>query len=289
MQANPSITMNDASKPVVYSMWAFVGIGVLLMVTSLLSLMIFSAEANEIQSFEDGTFSPEIDNEGYRIYSTAESCEDVTLSITTNPPQKFYAGYDTEFYSGCEKFLRGLFWDSGNHVFIGEISGTHDDCEGMCELKSSIIINASAEISIVSREPIESAKDNLTLGFIFSMIGAGIFIYSLINQRERVVLNPNLGFSLDEQMKSHNLTDGLRCLFKLEAYMKSNNLSVEKIFSDFDLNDDGNIDKEEFKLGLKEIGIEDLSQNEIDEVMSFLDTDNNGTVDFEEFKFYFAK
>tara|TARA_B000000441_G_C21722601_1_gene340200 strand:- start:1197 stop:1412 length:216 start_codon:yes stop_codon:yes gene_type:complete len=71
--------------------------------------------------------------------------------------------------------------------------------------------------------------------------------------------------------------------------MKSNNLSVEKIFSDFDLNDDGNIDKEEFKLGLKEIGIEDLSQNEIDEVMSFLDTDNNGTVDFEEFKFYFAK
>ena len=48
------------------------------MVTSLLSLMIFSAEANEIQSFEDGTFSPEIDNNGYRIYSTAESCEDVT-------------------------------------------------------------------------------------------------------------------------------------------------------------------------------------------------------------------
>ena len=56
-----------------------------------------------------------------------------------------------------------------------------------------------------------------------------------------------------------------------------------------DLNDDGNIDKEEFKMGLKEIGIEDLSQNEIDEVMSFLDTDNNGTVDLEEFKFYFAK
>ena len=279
MQANPSITMNDASKPVVYSRWAGVGSGVLLMVTSLLSLMIVSAEANEIESFEDGTFSPEIDNDGYRIYSTAESCEDVTLSITTNPPQKFYAGYETEFYSGCEKFLRGLFWDSGNHVFIGEISGTHDDCEGMCELKSSIIINASAEISIVSREPIESAKDNLTLGFIFSMIGAGIFIYSLTNQRERVVLNPNLGFSLDEQMKSH----------KLEAYIKSNDLSVEKIFSDFDLNDDGNIDKEEFKLGLKEIGIEDLSQNDFDEVMSFLDTDNNGTVDFEEFKFYFAK
>ena len=42
--------------------------------------------------------------------------------------------------------------------------------------------------------------------------------------------------------------------------MKSNNLSVEKIFSDFDLNDDGNIDKEEFKLGLKEIGIEDVSK-----------------------------
>ena len=42
-------------------------------------------------------------------------------------------------------------------------------------------------------------------------------------------------------------------------------------------------------MGLKEIGIEDLSQNEIDEVMSFLDTDNNGTVDLEEFKFYFAK
>ena len=102
MQANPSITMNDASKPVVYSMWAFVGIGVLLMVTSLLSLMIFNAEANEIESFEDGTFSPETDNDGYRIYSTAKSCEDVTLSITTNPPQKFYAGYDTEFYSGCE-------------------------------------------------------------------------------------------------------------------------------------------------------------------------------------------
>ena len=62
------------------------------------------------------------------------------------------------------------------------------------------------------------------------MIGAGIFIYSLVNQKERVVLNPNLGFSLDEQMKSHNLTDGLRCLFKLEAYMKSNNLSIEKYF-----------------------------------------------------------
>ena len=194
MQANPSITMNDASKPVVYSMWAFVGIGVLLMVTSLLSLMIFSAEANEIQSFEDGTFSPEIDNNGYRIYSTAESCEDVTLSITTNPPQKFYAGYDTEFYSGCEKFLRGLFWDSGNHVFIGEISGTHDDCEGMCELKSSIIINASAEISIVSREPIESAKDNLTLGFIFSMIGAGNFHLLLDQPKGKSCIKSKLRF-----------------------------------------------------------------------------------------------
>ena len=75
------------------------------------------------------------------------------------------------------------------------------------------------------------------------MIGAGIFIYSLINQRERVVLNPNLGFSLDEQMKSHNLTDDYDVYSKLEAYMKSNNLSVEKIFSDFDPNDDGNIEK----------------------------------------------
>ena len=181
MQANPSITMNDASKPVVYSMWAFVGIGLLLMTTSLLSMLIFNAEANVVESLEDGTFSPEVDNEGYRIYTTAESCEDVTISITTNPPQKFYAGYDTEFYSGCEKIMRGLFWDSGNQIFIGEISGTHDDCEGMCELKSSIVINASTEISIVSRAPIESAKDNLSLGFIFSMIGAGIFIYTLIN------------------------------------------------------------------------------------------------------------
>ena len=215
MQANPSITMNDASKPVV-SMWAFVGIGVLLMVLKFTESDDFSAEANEIQSFEDGTFSPEIDNNGYRIYSTAESCEDVMLSITTNPPQKFYTGYDTEFYSGCEKFLHGLFWDSGNHVFIGEIN-EHMMIAKECELKSSIIINASAEISIVSREQIESAKDNLTLGFIFSMIGAGIFIYSQINQRERVVLNPNLGFSLDEQMKSHNLTDGLRCLFKIRS------------------------------------------------------------------------
>ena len=100
MQANPSITMNDAPKPVVYSMWAFVGIGVLLMVTSLLSLMIFSAEANEIVSFEDGTFSPEIDNEGYRIYSKAESCEDVseTLSITTNPPQNSMKGITQNFF-----------------------------------------------------------------------------------------------------------------------------------------------------------------------------------------------
>ena len=58
---------------------------------------------------------------------------------------------------------------------------------------------------------------------------------------------------------------------------------LKEVFKAFDKNNDGQIDLEEFKKGLKEIKSQNFSEQEISEFFSSIDTDKNNKIDYTEF------
>ena len=69
---------------------------------------------------------------------------------------------------------------------------------------------------------------------------------------------------------------------KIRAVIKKSPSSVENIFAQLDKNKSGDIDKEEFFQGCKELGVE-ISRRELDLVWPVFDIDGNGSLNIGEF------
>ena len=79
----------------------------------------------------------------------------------------------------------------------------------------------------------------------------------------------------------------LRVVYKIQVALNSKGYStmrgLGKFFRSLDSFDqDKRLDKEEFAIGLREIGVS-LTRGEVDSLMAWMDTNRDGFVDFEEF------
>ena len=67
---------------------------------------------------------------------------------------------------------------------------------------------------------------------------------------------------------------------------KDDSDEVRRIFSGFDSNKDGLIEKGELALALSSLGLR-VSSNDIDRFFKFIDSDKSGNLDFEEFQLFY--
>lgn len=76
--------------------------------------------------------------------------------------------------------------------------------------------------------------------------------------------------------------------------LRSNTVNTERkkikaVFLEFDKNGNGCLEKQEFCLALKEIGLLNINETEIEEIFNSIDKDGNGVIVFDEFYEYFIE
>ena len=264
-------------------------LGVIALLFSSWQLISFDAEENKLGLIMDKTIEPSDRNTGYRIYIVNGSCEDFTLDVTFDDSYAHSGSYDVVWDKDCDSDLWELRFGDGDLIYVGTLSGFKDGDGNDKEVESTFTVNGSQAFILADRKVVDDALKSRNIGFM--VLGLGVVILVLTRKKKSQVIgntmNPSLGFTLAEQMKAGNQTEALDCLKKLAVYMKENNLQVSSVFEKFDLNSDGRINHFEFKTGLESIGVENISNFEINSVINFLDTDGDGTVDFEELKAYF--
>ena len=93
----------------------------------------------------------------------------------------------------------------------------------------------------------------------------------------------NFDGSFLKEYKNSNHLKKLVLLFIASRIGDKEISELKEVFKAFDKNNDGQIDLEEFKKGLKEIKSQHFSEQEISEFFSSIDTDKNNKIDYTEF------
>ena len=93
----------------------------------------------------------------------------------------------------------------------------------------------------------------------------------------------NFDGSFLKEYKNSNHLKKLVLLFIASRIGDKEISELKQVFKAFDKNNDGQIDFEEFKKGLKEIKSQHFSEQEISEYFSSIDTDKNNKIDYTEF------
>lgn len=73
-------------------------------------------------------------------------------------------------------------------------------------------------------------------------------------------------------------------LYRIVEALRSQNRAISRAFEEFDLNKDGHLDKGEIIKALKDLGIKNLTDNEINLVLDSMDIDSSGAIDYKEFE-----
>ena len=152
--------------------YGLAGIAVLLFLFGSYELVMYDAQENGFTTPKEGTFIVEDGNEGYRVYTKHTNCEEVQV--------EFY--YDSFFNMG------DLIWDpscstdlfefrqatSGEWQYIGTLTfhSSLSDTESN-EVKMNFNVNASHEVMLTDREPIEG-------GLALRNVSGGIFVLAVM-------------------------------------------------------------------------------------------------------------
>jgi hypothetical protein len=260
--------------------FSLMGIGAILFVIASSKLFFYDAEENGLMTLTEGTFNVEDDNEGYRIYTKHNNCEEVDVDLY----------YESSFNMGDLIWTPACGGDliefssatSGDWHYVGTLTFQATYNPGGNEVTVDFNVSASHEVMITDREPIEGGLGFRTISFAFLALGGLI-----IGVTKKVALENEANQESSEgifqnRISSTNNKAALDALALLKRHIVVTNTSHTELFSSFDLNDDGTIDHFELMNGLKSVGIEGLSPIDIGDLVSLLDINGNGKIDLHE-------
>ena len=72
-------------------------------------------------------------------------------------------------------------------------------------------------------------------------------------------------------------------LYKIVENLKNKNMNITQAFEKYDLNKDHHISKNEMIMAFKSLGINNLTDHEVNQVMDSIDLDGSGDIDYKEF------
>ena len=96
----------------------------------------------------------------------------------------------------------------------------------------------------------------------------------------------NLKFEKENFFKEYaesNLLKKIMLLYIASRLEENEILNLKNFFKAFDKDNNGQIDYKEFKQGLMELNINNLTKDEIKNVFANIDVDHNGRIDYTEF------
>ena len=261
------------------------GIAIILFIFASVKLFSYDAEENGMMTLSEGQFVVEDGNDGYRIYTKHDKCEEVEIELY----------YDTFF-----GFDRGdLLWDascsadffefrtakSGEWTYLGTVHFQGPfDTEPTNEVGVDFNITSSHEVLITDREPIEA-----NLGFrnaSLLLLGVAGAIYGVTRkvemERSFEKIQEQAMINLQERLNSPENAAAIRAVEAMESHLQRYSIDSSSLFTSFDLNKDGSINHFEFMEGLKLVGVEGLTPMDIEALVSILDSNGDGQIQLEE-------
>ena len=260
--------------------YSFFGIGVIVLLVAATKLHFYDAEENGLKTLTEGEFKVDDGNEGYRIYTMHDNCEEVNVELYY---ESFLNMGELLWDPSCTgDFLEFRSASSGDWNYLGTVFFDGRFASDSNEITVNFNVSASHEVMITDREPIEDGLQLRTISL--SLIGVGGLIFAAVKQQEiknRTEQISSQGVFQDHIASSDN-QGALDALEALKKHIVTTKTSHIELFSSFDLNNDGSIDHFELMSGLKSVGIEGLSPFDIDALVSLLDLDGDGKIDLHE-------
>ena len=261
---------------VVYS--AFIILGTILFIASFTTLYFYDAEENSIKRLANNTIEVEDGNEGYRVYSK-QNCEDLEIDIYY---ESFIRMGDIIWEKSCSGgLLEFRTATSGEWNYIGTISFDKFG-SSTSEVEVDFNINASHEVMVTDREPIEDGLKLRTLSS-YSIAAGGLFF--IINKKSQLSKGQNSSMEnslfVDHLFASNN-ENANRYLESLKNHIVNMKISHTELFSTFDINKDGQIDHFELLNGFKSLGIDGLSPMDVNELVQLMDINGDGKINLYE-------
>jgi hypothetical protein len=257
--------------------YLLLGIGTILFLIASSKLYLYDAEDNGIKTLKEGEFNVEEGNDGYRVYTKHSNCDEVEIDLY----------YESSFSMGniifnptCQgNLLEFGSATSGDWYYIGTITFEAKFNSESDEVIVDFNVSASHEVMITDREPIEDGLSFRTISL--AVLGLGVLIFGATKKIEfenKINQESSEGI-FHNHISSTNNQAALEALASLKNHIVATKTSHTKLFSSFDLNNDGTIDHFELMSGLKSVGIEGLSPIDIEALVSLLDLNGNGKID----------
>lgn len=162
--------------------YALIGIGVILLLVASSQLYFYDAEDNALKTLKEGEFKVEDGNEGYRIYTKHNNCDEVEIELYY---ESFMDMGDIIFNPAC----KGDIFEfgsatSGDWQYIGTVtfSGRYSTSTATDEVKVDFNVTSSHEVMISDREPIVDGLNLRTIS-VYSM-GLGALIFGVTKKSE---------------------------------------------------------------------------------------------------------
>ena len=147
-----------------------------------------------------------------------------------------------------------------------------------------------------SRIALEASSEIENMALAIDEDSKGLFVVNKSPERDQQALTeettPSSMKKQDNRIEEAKLTpDELKMLHVLEKvgnlfhkYLKTHVAKFSRVFSEFDIDGDGRIDKSEFISGLKSLlGGNTMTADELEVVWNFVDDDGGGNIDYKEF------
>ena len=263
--------------------YALIGIGVILLLVASSQLYFYDAEDNGLKTLKEGEFQVEDGNEGYRIYTQHNNCDEVEIELYY---ESFMDMGDIIFNPTC----KGDIFEfgsatSGDWQYIGTVtfSGRYSTSTATDEVKVDFNVTSSHEVMISDREPIVDGLNLRTISVYSMGLGALIFGVTRKSELESAINQESSNGIFHDHITASNNQTALGALASLKNYISITNTTHTKLFSSFDLNDDGTINHFELINGLKSLGIGgSFGYEDVNALVSLLDLNGDGTIDIRE-------